>query len=560
MIQQLFIKDFAVIDSLDLRFGPGLNILTGETGAGKSVIVEAINVALGERADTDSIRSGCDRSVVEAVLDVSDLDAEGLSAMSDAGLTPEDGRIIVSRELSRAGKSQCRINGRPSTVSLLKEITDRIVDIHGQHDHQSLLRSERHLGMLDEWCGEDAMGERALVSEAYGRLRSLRNELNQLETDQRERAHTIDLYQFQIEEIESARLEPNEDDELAVDKTRLSNAEKLHAAASTAFEALGDRAQEVCALDKLNEAVSALHGLAEVDPQLQPVVEGLQSAIYQVEDASRELRSYRDGIEFNPERLETVEERLDLLRTLKRKYGETIEEIVTYGQETGRKLDALMHSEERTEQLVAEIERAQVEAADHAGKLSKIRRKGGMDFAARIVRELETLSMPNVVFEVSQQEKEIDSTGRDKVEFLISANPGEPVKPLAKIASGGEMSRIMLAIKSVMASTDRLPTLIFDEIDVGVGGRTAEVIADKLELLSGSSQVLCITHLPQIASRPADHFQIEKQLTDGRTVVRVRRLTDNERVEELARMLGGASPTETAVTHAREMLKMTGHR
>ncbi len=554
MIQQLYVKDFAVIDSLDLEFGPGLNILTGETGSGKSVIVDAINVALGERAGMDAIRSGCDRSVVEAVLDVSNLGDEGRAVLEDAGFEPEDGRIIVSRELHRTGKSQCRINGRPSTVSLLKEITDRLVDIHGQHDHQSLLRAERHLDMLDEWCGEPALRERTFVGEAYARLRALQSELRQLESDQRERARTIDLYQFQIEEIRGADLQPGEDEELLADRTRLANAEKLHAAASMAYEAIGDRTQDICALDKLSEAVEALQDLAELDPQLQPAVEGLQSALYQVEDAARELRSYRDAVEFNPERLEAVEERLDLIRTLKRKYGETIEEIVSYGQEIERKLDALMHSEERTEELIAEIDRAQSEAMDHARKLSEIRRKGGNEFAARIVKELESLSMPNALFEVSQEEREIDSTGIDKVEFLISANPGEPVKPLAKIASGGEMSRIMLAIKSVMASVDRLPTLIFDEIDVGVGGRTAEVIADKLEVLAGASQVLCITHLPQIASRPADHFQIAKEVSDGRTVVRVRRLSDEERVDELARMLGGAAPTETAVTHAREML------
>lgn len=554
MIQQLYVKDFAVIDSLDLEFGPGLNILTGETGSGKSVIVDAINVALGERAGADAIRSGCDRSVIEAVLDVSLLDGEGLAILEDAGFAPEEGRIIVSRELHRTGKSQCRINGRPSTVALVKDVTDRLVDIHGQHDHQSLLRSERHLDMLDEWCGDEALRERAQVAEAYGRLCALQSELRQLESDQRERARTIDLYQFQIEEINNARLQPGEEDELLADRTRLANAEKLHGAASAAFEAIGDRSQDVCALDKLSEGVEALQDLAGLDPQLQPAIEGLQQALYQVEDAARELRGYRDAVEFNPERLEAVEERLDLLRTLKRKYGETIEEIISYGQEIERKLDALMHSEERTEELSAEIERAQTEAVEHARKLSEMRRAGGNDFAARIVKELETLSMPNAAFEVSQQDKDVDSTGIDNVEFLISANPGEPVKPLAKIASGGEMSRMMLAIKSVIASEERLPTLIFDEIDVGVGGRTAEVIADKLQVLSRRSQVVCITHLPQIASRPSDHFQIEKQLSDGRTVVRVRRLSDEERVEELARMLGGAAPTETAFTHAREML------
>lgn len=554
MIQQLCVRDFAVIDSLDLEFGPGLNILTGETGSGKSVIVDAINVALGERAGTDAIRSGCERSVVEAVLDVSLLGPDGLSVLEEAGFAPEEGRIIVSRELHRTGKSQCRINGRPATVTLLKDVTDRLVDIHGQHDHQSLLRPERHLDILDEWCGEDALKQRLLVAETHSRLRALQAELRQLENDQRERARTMDLYQFQIEEINGAHLQPGEDDELLADRTRLANAEKLHAAASAAFEAVGDRSQDVCALDKLSEGVEALRDLVSLDPQLGTAVEGLQSALYLVEDSARELRAYRDAVEFNPERLEAVEERLDLLRALKRKYGETIEEIISYGQEIERKLDALMHSEERTEELSAEIERAQSEAMERARRLSELRRIGGDDFASRIVRELESLSMPNAAFEVRQEEKEIDSTGIDRLEFLISANPGEPVKPLARIASGGEMSRIMLAIKSVIASEERLPTLVFDEIDVGVGGRTAEVIADKLQVLSGNSQVVCITHLPQIASRPADHFQIEKQVSGGRTVVRVRRLSDEDRVEEIARMLGGAAPTETAVTHAREML------
>ncbi|MBP6964244.1 MAG: DNA repair protein RecN [Armatimonadetes bacterium] len=560
MIQQLFIKDFAVIDSLELEFGPGLNILTGETGSGKSIIVDAINIALGERADADAIRSGCERATVEAVLDVSGLDPGGLSSMREAGFAPEDGRVIVSRELTRGGKSQCRINGRPATVSLLKEITDRAVDIHGQHDHQSLLRPERHLDTLDEWCGEPAQAERRLVAEAYARLRALQAELSRLETDRRERAHNIDLYQFQLEEIRGANLRPGEEEELLADRTRLANAERLHAAASAAFEAIGDRAQDICALDKLSDAVAALHDLADLDPLLQPTAEVLQSALYQVEDASRELRAYRDAVEFSPERLEAIEERLDVLRALKRKYGETVEEIEAYGVEVERKLDALAHGEERTEELTGEIERASLEAGSHARALSEIRRRGGADFASRIVGELEMLSMPNALFEVSQAEKPLDAAGVDDVEFLISANPGEPVKPLAKIASGGEMSRIMLAVKSVIASADRLPTLIFDEIDVGIGGRTADVIGEKLQALAASCQVLCITHLPQIASRPADHFRIEKRLEDGRTVVRVRRLDDEERVEELSRMLGGADPSDTAVRHAREMLSGRGGR
>ena len=554
MIRQLFVKDFAVIDELNLEFGSGLNLLTGETGSGKSIIVDAISIALGERSDSDAVRSGCDKAIVEAVLDLEG-SSEAQRLLEDAGFSPEDGCVIVSREVQKTGKSQCRINGRPATVSLLKEITDHLVDTHGQHEHQFLLRADRHLDVLDLWCGADVLSLRTEVAEGYAELRRFKGELEQLKTDERDRIRMMDLYQFQAQEIANANLMPNEEEELLADRSRLANAEKLHAATSTAFELLGDRAGDNSTQDTLSEAVMSLQGPADLDPRLQPMVESLQSALYQVEDATRELRSYRDAVEFNPSRLETVEERFDLIRTLKRKYGETIDEIIRYGQELDGKLDALTHSEERTEELEFEIERANGQALVKAENLSELRRKGASKFAKSIEQELESLSMPSAVFQVAQERAEIGASGIDKVEFLISANPGEPPRPLAKIASGGEMSRIMLAIKSVMAAVDSMPTLIFDEIDVGVGGRTAEVIGLKLESLASRSQVLCITHLPQIARHPGEHFRIEKQLLDGRTVVRVRRLTDEERVAELARMLGGAAGSDIAIQHAKEMLR-----
>lgn len=554
MIRTLYVKDFAVIDELNLEFGQGLNLLTGETGSGKSIIVDAISIALGERADSDAVRSGCDKAIVEAVLDLEG-SAEAERLLEDAGFLPEDGCIIVSREVQKTGKSQCRINGRPSTVSLLKDITDHLVDTHGQHEHQFLLRADRHLDVLDLWCGQDVLSLRSEVAEGYAELRRLKGELEQLKSDERDRIRMMDLYQFQAQEINNAKLAPNEEEELLADRSRLANAEKLHEAASTAFELLaGDNSTQ----DTLSQAVMSLQGLADLDPQLQPMVESLQSALYQVEDATRELRAYRDAVEFNPSRLETVEERLDLIRTLKRKYGETIEEIIRYGEELNDKLDALTHSEERTGELESEIERVNGQVVTKAEKLSNLRCQGASKFAKSIEQELDSLSMPSAAFRVAQERTEIGASGIDKVEFLISANPGEPPRPLAKIASGGEMSRIMLAIKSVMAAVDSMPTLIFDEIDVGVGGRTAEVIGLKLESLASRSQVLCITHLPQIARHPGEHFCIEKQLLDGRTVVRVRKLTDEERITELARMLGGAETSDIAIQHAKEMLGKTG--
>jgi DNA repair protein RecN (Recombination protein N) len=551
MICRLCIRDFAVIDELDVEFGSGLNLLTGETGAGKSVIVDAISIALGERADTETVRSGHDRAIVEAVLEVGN-SPEALRILADAGLSPEDGSIIVSREVSRTGKSQCRISGRPVAVSLLKEITDRLVDTHGQHEHQFLLRADRHLEVLDAWCGQEVLSLRDRVADGYSELRRLKGELQQLQNDERDRARNIDLYQFQIQEIANSRLTPGEEEELLADRTRLANAEKLHAAASAAFELLGEG--DRCSADTLGEAVMALQGLAEVDTQLQPMIESLQAALYQVQDGARELRAYRDGIEFNPDRLQEINERLDLIRTLKKKYGETIEEVIGYGDELRDKLELLTHSEERTGELQAEIESLEAKVMADAKQLSALRLKGGSAFVKSVVKELASLGMPSAVLEVSRRAHELDSSGIDSMEFLVSANPGEPPRPLARIASGGEISRIMLAIKSVMAAVDSMPTLIFDEIDVGVGGRTAAVIGDKLNSLAQNSQVLCVTHLPQIACSPGRHFAIEKQSHEGRTVVRVRELSDEERVTELARMLGGAAPSDTAIQHAREML------
>ena len=551
MISRLCIRDFAVIDELDVEFSSGLNLLTGETGAGKSIIVDAISIALGERAGTETVRSGRDRATVEAVLEVGD-SPEALRVLDDAGLSPEDGLIIVSREVLKTGKSQCRINGRPAPVSLLKEITDRLVDTHGQHEHQFLLRADRHLEVLDAWCGHEILSLRNKVADGFAELRRLKSELHQLQNDERDRARNIDLYQFQIQEIANARLTPGEEEELTADRTRLANAEKLHAGASSAFELLGEGDRS--SLDMLGDAVMALQGLAEVDSQLQPTIESLQAALYQIQDAARDLRAYRDGIQFNPERLEEINERLDLIRTLKKKYGETIEEIIAYGSDLEGKLELLAHSEERTGELQAEIESLQAQVMADAEKLSALRQKGGSAFTKSVEKELTSLGMPSAVLQLACNRHDLDSTGIDSIEFLISANPGEPPRPLAKIASGGEISRIMLAIKSVMAAADSMPTLIFDEIDVGVGGRTAAVIGDKLNSLAKTSQVLCVTHLPQIACNPGRHFAIEKRMLDGRTVVRVRKLSDEERVAELARMLGGADPSATAIQHAREML------
>ena len=559
MLVELHVTDFALIDRLDLTFGPGLNILTGETGAGKSIIIDALGLALGERAGADLVRTGSARATVEAVFDLAGAPAEVRRRLAEAGLDAEEGEetLLVTREIAKAGgKSQCRINGRLMPVSVLKEIAEGLVDVHGQHEHQSLLSSDRHVDILDNWCGKDALALRGQVAELFGQANAQKREREKLRTDARERARMLDLYRFQQEELLEAKLQPAEEEELAADRLRLANSEKLSAAAVESYALLSGGERGGGALDALNAALASVEHAAALDESLAPIAEALVSAVSFAEDAGRELRGYQDTVEFNPERLEEIEARLDLIRTLKRKYGETIEEILAYGQELAGKLDALENSEAREEELTAAIAKTESALTASAARLTKARTKASREFAAGIARELQDLGMAATKFEVSIEPQPVASKGADRVEFLLSPNPGEPLRPLAKIASGGEMSRIMLALKSVLARTGSIPTMIFDEIDVGVGGRTAQTIGDKLGALARDAQILCITHLPQIASRAGTHFFIEKQVHDGRTTVSVSPLDDEGRIDEIARMLGGSRRSDAVVQHAREMLSV----
>ena len=560
MLVELHVTNFALIDRLDLTFGAGLNILTGETGAGKSIIIDALGLALGGRAGSDLIRTGAAKATVEAVFDLTHAPGEVRRRLAEAGLDgeEEEDTLLVTRELVRAGgKSQCRINGRLMPVAVLKEIAEGLVDVHGQHEHQSLLAADRHVDILDNWGGKDALALRQSVAALFGEANTLKRERERLRTDARERARMLDLYRFQQEELDGASLQPGEEEELAADRSRLANSEKLSAAASDAYATLSGAERGAGALDALNAALAAVEHVAALDENLSPLAETLQSAVSYAEDAARELRVYQESVEFNPERLEEIEARLDLIRTLKRKYGDTLEEIIAYGAELAGKLDALENSEAREEGLTLAIAKVEDKLNAAAARLTKARRKASENFAAGIARELADLGMAATQFEVSIEAQAVTSKGADRVEFLLSPNPGEPLRPLAKIASGGEMSRIMLAMKSVLARTGAIPTMIFDEIDVGVGGRTAQTIGDKLVALAQGAQIMCITHLPQIASRVGTHFFIEKQVHEGRTTVSVAPLDSEGRIEEIARMLGGSRRSEAVVQHAREMLSVT---
>lgn len=560
MLVELHVTNFALIDTLNLTFGAGLNILTGETGAGKSIIIDALGLALGGRAGADLVRTGASKATVEAIFDLTNAPAEVRQRLAEEGLNSEEDSdtLFVTRELARSGgKSQCRINGRLMPVTVLKEIAEGLVDVHGQHEHQSLLAADRHIDILDNWGGKDALALRSQFVSVFAETNSLKRERERLRTDARERARMLDLYRYQQEEISGASLQSSEEEELAADRTRLANSEKLSAAAIEAYATLSGAERGGGALDGLNSALSAVEHAAVLDENLDALAETLRSAVSYADDAARELRVYQETVEFNPERLEEIEARLDLIRTLKRKYGETVEEIIAYGAELMVKLDALENSEAREEELTAAISKSEDKQTAIATRLTKARRKASQHFAAGIAHELSDLGMAVTKFEVAIEPSAMTSKGADHVEFLLSPNPGEPLRPLAKIASGGEMSRIMLAMKSVLARTGAVPTMIFDEIDVGVGGRTAQTIGDKLESLAKEAQIMCITHLPQIASRPGTHFFIEKQVHDGRTTVSVAPLDTEGRIDEIARMLGGSRRSEAVVQHAREMLSLT---
>lgn len=557
MLRTLSVRNFAIIDRLDLEFGAGFNVLTGETGAGKSILMDALNLILGARAGAEMVRGGAKSATIDAVFDVTGA-PHLLEVVERMGYELDEDQLYLAREVSASGKSTCRIAGRPATVAQLKELGDYLVDLHGQHEHQSLLSVARHVDMLDDWGGKPIATLRATIAEQYQIVQKLRREKEELERDARERAHLLDLYQFQVKEIQSAKLVVGEDDELASEYKRVSNAQRLAESAASAAAALSGGDSGGGALEALSLALRTLEEAATLDAALLPALESVRSASYELSETERDLARYQDTIEFSPERAEQIEERLETLRTLKRKYGDSIEEIVQYGEETAAKLHTLTHSEERGAQLDAEIGKADKKLREQCRQLSALRQKAAQEFQTVTLAELRDLAMEKARFEVQIEQGEPTAKGTDRVEFLIATNPGAPMRPLAKVASGGEISRVMLSVKSALARKEPLPTMVFDEIDVGVGGRTATKIAEKMVTLAESAQILCITHLAQLASKGRHHFFIEKSVekTDKgeRTVVTVVPLTPEQRVAEVARMIGGEALTDTVLQHAREML------
>ena len=554
MLLQLSIRDIALIDRLTLSFGPGLTVLTGETGAGKSIIVGSLDFVLGGKADRDRIAGGAERGRVEALFDISAL-PRVQSALTEMGLETEDGLLPVCREILQSGRSVCRVAGEVVTVAQLRAVMAPLIDLHGQHAHQSLLDPAKHLQVLDALGDAEHRAAVERVRALYGEWSAIARALREIETNDRERARREDMLRFQLEELDGAKLRAGEEDELTRQRALMRNAEKIRSGLEEAYGALsGDETGELPgALDALQQAAKALGGLSKYDGRFEALSVQLNDAMYAAESVAGELDGLREECGVDPRRLEQVESRLDQLDRLRRKYGATTVEMIAFRERVRAELDSTASSEEKREALKKQEKAAKAAFMKEAQALSEARRALAKACEGRVAAQLAALEMKSAVFEVAFSEDAAPSAdGLDAVEFRLSANRGEPPRPLQKAASGGELSRVMLALKCVEAENDGVPTLVFDEIDTGVGGATGVAIAEKLREVGAKRQVLCVTHLPQIAAAARTQFWVEKSVRDGRTHTDARELDTDGRVEAVAQMLGGG---ETARAHARAMIE-----
>ena len=581
MLRLLNVTNFATIEQLELELLPGFTVLTGETGAGKSIIVDALSLLLGGRADVGMVRSGARQSRIEGIFVLSsDMSRSTIVALTEYGIDMAEEEIILAREVNLDGRNTCRVNGRIVSLTMLSSLAQYLVDIHGQNQHLSLLRVPEHLDILDRYGGLWTL--RAEVGERVRQLAEVRRELDGLLKNEEELAQRMDYLKYQVEEIGAANLHPAEDHDLTLERDRGVNAERIITLSDQAYRVLSessDRRESV--IDLIGQVSRNLSELARLDPSLDPNRESVDALTHQVEELARALRSHRDGIEHSADRLQEVEERLGLINSLKRKYGSTIEEILAFGERVSQELDTLHHAEERVEELKSREIELRKQAGRLAGQLSEARQHAAKRLADAIQREVAGLPSGHVQVLVDIRQSDsgdgvpvrtaaagscttpspgeesvrhlaFNGTGVDSVEFLISLNPGEPPRPLARIASGGEASRLMLAIKTILSTADQVPILVFDEVDAGLGGRVGSVLGEKLWSLSRGHQVLCVTHLPQVASYADHHGKVTKRASHDRTVTSVEVLDGEARVTELSQMLG--SNNAATRTNAFEML------
>ena len=549
MLMHLSVRNIALIDQINIDFSEGLNILTGETGAGKSIIIDAVNLVLGERADRDLIQTGKDYALVEALFDVTNLQQiNGL--LEEYGIeSEEDETLLLMRELSVSGKNVCRINGRIVTLSVLKSVSRHLVDIHGQHQHQSLLSIEQHRELLDMLGGEAIAKTKEEVRHLYNRWKKIQKEIDKISGIGMDGERRKDILTYQINEIESVNLSPEKKRNWLVNDLNWQMEKKSLIYLTQLIMIYTGSNTYPSVSDLMARSSSDLMKIAELDTELSELSHRLESLQYQLEDIIFEIRDYRDSFHYDPYRLDEVDKRLDIIRALKRKYGSSISEIFLYLKNIKEELEVLENSQELLDELIKEEEKALSQLLETCGTLSDLRKETAKIFEKELLSQLKELGMdkssfsvnierPDDILDTSKIKGRLTAKGYDSVEFMISTNPGEPVKPLSKIISGGEMSRIMLAFKTIFAQVDNIPTLIFDEIDVGIGGRIAHVVGEKMGSIAHSRQVICITHLPQIAAMADIHYKIEKRYIDQHTRTTVRKLDDSKRVEEIANMTG----------------------
>lgn len=555
MLQSLYLENIALIEKLGIELFPGFNVLTGETGAGKSIIIDAVNFVLGERTSRDLIRNGAARAKVEAVFGLNEGDA-AFAALDALGIEYDGNELILSRELSAAGRNACRVNGTLVPVASLKSVSDTLVDIHGQHEHQALLDAENHISYLDAYCHAESLP----IIEKIDAIVSRRNELmlkrNSGFSSEREREREMDMLRYQIEEIASANLEVGEEERLSAEKTVLLNAERIRTALETAHMALSG-AEEGSALSAIDTARRSMRDIAALNKDYEALSDKIEELYYAAEDISFALRDTSENVESDMQRLEEIEQRLKLISDLKRKYGRTVEDVIDFGKDAGTKLNELENAEALAAELDAKLDRLKAEYNVAADELSKVRRAAGDRLKRDVLNELKDLGMAKAMFDVALSDAsggEPRKGGRETAEFMLSANPGEPLKPLEKVASGGELSRIMLCFKSIFADNDRVPTLIFDEIDTGISGRTAAVVGEKMLGIAKKHQVICVTHLAQIAALAEAHLMVRKYDDGKNTFVETRQLNEEEKVQRIAQMMDGESDSPSALTHARELI------
>ena len=559
MLIELNIQEFAIIEKATICFSEGLNIITGETGTGKSIMVDALNLVLGGRSDKNYIKDGSKKTIVEALFFIQDSDSLN-HILDEYGIELEESSILITREIHISGRSVSRVNGRAVTLNILSNLTNKLIDIQGQHEHQSLLSSDKHIEFIDMLGDKNLKDNKKQVKQEYLELAELNHKLKNLAQNEMERERTIDLLKFQVEEIEEMDLKVDEEESLIKEHKILSNSQELSKFVNTINEKLSlSDYGTASVIDEIRSISKTLSQITYYDESLKVHEETLEGISYSLEDVSREISDYGNNINFDFEKLDNVESRLGILNKLKRKYGNSIEEIFLYKEKILEELRILLNLDEEIEKINQAIKLQQEKLEVHCKELSIERKKISLELEKKMITELKELNMENASFEVEINELDhFTEKGKDKIEFFISTNIGQGLKPMSKIASGGEISRIMLAFKNILAEVDNINSLIFDEIDTGISGRTAQIVGEKILQISKKHQVICITHLPQIAAMADTHFLIDKSLSeDKKTLTSIIKLKEEERVNEICRLIGGVYVTETTKKHAQEMIDLS---